>query len=178
MVQDFGLSASLTALVIALSGAASVIASMVTVQFARAVPAGTAMVLAVTVLAATAIGIGLAPGPVPASALYALFSVATICYGVYWRSYRQSVTPEDLLGRVSATCRSVAYTGIVAGVLVVGSLQQLGVSTRALLIAGGAICLLGAVLVGPVVRRPAAGPGQPTEPGSRTPAPTRTTGER
>ncbi|MGH4025938.1 MAG: hypothetical protein ACRDRV_15285 [Pseudonocardiaceae bacterium] len=72
-LQDFGLSASLTAIVIALAGVASVIASMV--QFARAVPAGTAMVLAVTVLAATAVGIGLAPGPILASARYALFSV-------------------------------------------------------------------------------------------------------
>jgi MFS family permease len=155
-VLDFRLSASLTALVIALAGVASVVASMVTVQFARAVPAGTAMVLAVAVLAVTAIGVGLAPGPALASALYALFSVATICYGVYWRTYRQDVTPKELLGRVSATCRSIAYSGIVAGVLLVGSLQEAGVSTQALLTIGGGICLIGVAVVGPVVRRTAA----------------------
>jgi MFS family permease len=153
MVQDFGLSASVTAVVVALAGAASVVASTITVRHARAVPAGTAMVVAVAVLAATAAGVGLAPGPVPASALYALFSVAVICYGVYWRTYRQDVTPGELLGRVSATCRSIAYSGIVVGVLVVGVLQELGVSTRTLLTVGGLVCLAGVAVVGPLVRR-------------------------
>lgn len=153
MVLDFRLSAALTAVVIALAGVAGVIASMVTVQFARAVPAGTAMVTAVVVLAATAAGVGLAPGPVSASALYALLCVATICYGVYWRTYRQDVTPAELLGRVSATCRSIAYSGVVLGVLVVGALQEAGASTQALLTVGGGVCLAGAGVLGPVVLR-------------------------
>jgi MFS family permease len=153
MVKDFGLGATVTALVITLAGATSIVASTVTVQFARRVPAATAMILSVVILATGAIGIGIANGPVLASVLYCASSAAVICYSVYWRTYRQQVVPNEMLGRVSATCRSIAYSGVVVGVVIVGSLQETGTSTRTLLIVGGAICLLVAVGLAPVVRR-------------------------
>lgn len=156
MVRDFGLSALVTALVVTLAGAMSIATSMLIVHFAHRVRAATAMVLAILIFAAAGIGVGVASGPVPASALYCLLCVATFCYAVYWRSYRQEMTPAHLLGWVSATCRSIAYSGVVLGVVIVGSLQQFGVSEQALLVTGGAICMIGALIVAPAVHRASA----------------------
>lgn len=156
MVRDFGLSAPVTALVVTLAGAMSIAASMLIVHFSHRVRAANAMVLAILIFAASGIGVGLASGPVLTSAFYCLLCVATFCYTVYWRSYRQEMTPGHLLGRVSATCRSIAYSGVVLGVVIVGSLQQLGASAQALLVIGGAICLIGALIVAPAVRRASA----------------------
>jgi hypothetical protein len=50
-------------------------------------------------------------------AVIAVIGFTSVIFGASWRTYRQSVTPRELLGRVNALVRLVTY-----GVLPLGSL--------------------------------------------------------
>lgn len=152
MLVDFDVGPGVTAAVVAVAGGVGIVASTLVVRHAREVRASTAMLVGVVVVGASGAGLGLAGGPVAASVLYCTLSAGTISYTVFWRSYRQDITEPALLGRVSAACRSIAYAGVVVGVLAIGALQESGVGEDVLLAAGGGVCLLGVAALARVVR--------------------------
>lgn len=164
MLRDFDVGPGTTAVVVAAAGVFSIVASTLAVRHGREIRGSTAMLAGVVATGASAAGIGLAGGPVVASVLYCTLGAGLVTYTVFWRSYRQDITDPALLGRVSAACRSIAYTGVVVGVLVVGTLQGMDASAALLLTVGGLACVAGAVALAPRIRarervpvRPAAG---------------------
>ncbi|WP_370934579.1 MFS transporter [Amycolatopsis sp. cg13] len=152
-VRDFGVSGMLTSAVVIAAGLSAIATSLVLTHLARRLTARTAMIWSCVASALAAAGIGLTTNPPLAAALYCVLCASTISYNVYWRTYRQQVVPAGLLGRVSATCRSLAYSGIVLGTTVVGAFQQAGATTGLLFTAGGFACLTG-MLVGAILSRP------------------------
>lgn len=152
MLRDFDVGPGVTAAVVAAAGVFSIVTSNLVVRHTADLRSSTAMLGGIVVFAVSATGMGLSTGPVAASVLYCTMSAGSICYTVFWRSYRQDITAPALLGRVSAACRSIAYSGVVVGAVGVGALQETGVGEGALLAAGGLTCLLGAVLLAPLVR--------------------------
>lgn len=153
LIQDFGLSAALTAGVIVIAGVVAIVVSLGLSHWTTGLPARPTMITSVFVIALSAVGIGVVDTPWAAAPLYCLLSAATICYSVYWRTYRQNIVDPGLLGRVSATSRSIAYSGVVLGTVVVGTLQQSGVTTKTLLAAGGLLCTVGAIFGALALRR-------------------------
>lgn len=153
LVKDFQLSPAVTSVIVVAAGVTSIVASTALTHLAGRLSASATMFGSVVVIAAAAAGVGLVGNVAVAAALYCALCAATICYTVHWRTFRQEIVPAEQLGRVSATCRSLAYTGVVAGTVAVGTLQEIGLGTRALLVGGGLLCLAGAGLVALALQR-------------------------
>ncbi|GAA1329343.1 hypothetical protein GCM10009660_00390 [Catellatospora bangladeshensis] len=153
MVQDFALSPATTSAAVVTAGVVAVAASLVLARWATTTSPRRVMLGAVAVIALCAIGVGAVDHPWVVAALYCALSAATVCYTVHWRTYRQGIVEPELLGRVSATSRSLAYSGVVVGAVVVGALQQGGAATGALLVAGGVLCAAGVAAVTVAVQR-------------------------
>ncbi len=153
VVRDFQLSTAMTSVIVMVAGIAGIAASAALTHLAGRFSARATMFVSVVAIALAAAGIGLVGNVVVATVLYCVLCAATIAYVVHWRTFRQEIVPIDQLGRVSATCRSLAYAGVVAGTLAIGALQEIGLSTRSLLVGGGLVCLGGAAVVAAALRR-------------------------
>jgi predicted MFS family arabinose efflux permease len=153
LVRDFQLSTTVTSVIVMAAGITSIAASTALTHLAGRFSARATMFGSVVAIALTAAGIGLVGSVVVAAVLYCVLCAATIAYVVHWRTFRQEIVPIEQLGRVSATCRSLAYAGVVAGTLAIGALQETGLGTRSLLVGGGLLCLGGAVVVAVALRR-------------------------
>ncbi|SEP54552.1 MFS transporter [Amycolatopsis saalfeldensis] len=153
LVREFSLSAAVTSMVVVGVGVSSIVISLVVNRWTRSWPARPAMAGSALAIGASGVGLGMLHTAWGVGVMFCVQSAATISYTVYWRTYRQSIVAPPLLGRVSATCRSVAYSGVVVGTAAVGVLQGVGVTVAALLGWGGVICLLGAVVSSVLLRR-------------------------
>jgi len=136
--------------------------SVLATRAARRTAARSAMLGSVAVLAVAAVVIGLTHDVAVLAGAYCALVGATVFYTVHWRTYRQEIVPPDQLGRVSAACRSIAYSGIVVGTLVIGVLQDAGAGTGPLFVGGGLLCLAGTAAVATTGRR-----GRPAPPGTQ-----------
>ncbi len=152
-VRELGLSAAGTSLVVVLAGLVGIAASTVAAHVGRRRPPRAVMLASVPFVAAGALVVGGVRSVPLDAAAYCLLVGATIVYTVHWRTYRQEIVPPEQLGRVSAACRSIAYSGVVVGTLVVGLLQDAGVSTGPLLVGGGLLCLAGTGVVAARLRQ-------------------------
>lgn len=163
LVREFSLSAVVTSMVVVSVGVSSIVISLAVTRWARSWPARSAMAGSALLIGASGVGLGVLPTAWGVGVLYCVHAAATISYTVYWRTYRQGIVAPSLLGRVSATCRSLAYSGVVLGTSVVGILQGVGVTAGALLGCGGVICVLGVAVTSVLLRRtgPALGDTDP-----------------
>ena len=152
-VRELGLTAAGTSLVVVLAGLVGIAASTLAAHVGRRRPPRAVMLASVPFVAAGALVVGGARSVPLDAAAYCLLVGATIVYTVHWRTYRQEIVPPEQLGRVSAACRSIAYSGVVVGTLVVGLLQDAGVSSGPLLVGGGLLCLAGTGVVAARLRQ-------------------------
>lgn len=153
LVRDFSLPTTETSLVVVAAGVTSIMVSFVVTRLVRAWPARRTMIVSALLVGMFGAGQGLAPDVWILGLLFCATTAATICYTVHWRSYRQALVSPDILGRVSATCRSLAYSGIVVGTAIVGGLQLIGISAAMLLTGGGAVCVVSALAVSLLLSR-------------------------
>jgi MFS family permease len=160
LVREFSLSAAVTSMIVVGVGVSSIVISLAVTRWAKSWPARPAMAGSALAVGASGAGLGILHTAWGVGIMYCVQAAATISYTVYWRTYRQSIVAPSLLGRVSATCRSVAYSGVVVGTAVVGVLQGAGVTAAALLAWGGVICLLGAAISSVLLRRTGPTPGE------------------
>ncbi|WP_080639466.1 MFS transporter [Teredinibacter turnerae] len=115
MREQLGASAQIIGVILSIGGVTSVVVSNFS-DALRSYIHHTTVMLATTLLTALSlIIIGLS-----ASLHAALFSIvlyfsSASLYGISWRSFRQTTTDQNLIGRVSGNCRGIAFTGISAG---------------------------------------------------------------
>jgi len=129
-------------------GAGCVIAASIAERLSRRLGIGSAIVLG---LACTALGwqtFGLIRGAPPVATLamagtMLLFDFGAVLYGINYLALRQAITPDRLLGRMTATMRFFTVAGAPLGSLAGGGLATL-IGLRATLLTIGA---LGIVLV-------------------------------
>lgn len=132
LVTEMGLSSIEASLVMTVAGVVSIVAALIFSAVRTSVPARVSMVAASAVTALTAIGVGLTLNPLLSAICYCVLCASTVYYNVSWRTYRQGIVAPELLGRVSASCRSIAYLGVVMGAAAAGTLQGAGLSTSVL----------------------------------------------
>lgn len=142
LVQEMSLPVTTTSLVMAGAGLTSIVISYGLTRYARKWHARRAMLYSAILVGLFGLCEGLAPNPWLLAIAYCATIAVTISYTVQWRSYRQSVVPAEVLGRVSSTSRSLAFSGVVAGTALIGVLQLSGVSAAAILTIAGVICTL------------------------------------
>jgi hypothetical protein len=152
LVAGRGLAPVTASLVITAAGIVSIGSALVFGAVRSAVPARTAMVVSSAVTALAAIGVGSTLNLPLLGIFYCLLCASTVYYNVSWRTYRQGLVAPGLLGRVSASCRSIAYLGVVVGVAGAGALQGAGLSTGVLFGVGGGVALAGTIVVGWALR--------------------------
>lgn len=164
--RDLGLSAGAIGLVYVFGGAGCIIAAATAERLASRFGVGPMIVHG---LAATAIAwqlYGLVSGPawfatVALGAAMLLFDFGGVMFGIQYLSLRQAITPDRLLGRMTATMRFLTVAAAPLGALAGGALAT-AIGLRSTLLAIGVLGLLlaaGAMLRSPVrrhVRLPAA----------------------
>jgi hypothetical protein len=95
---------------------------------------------------------GAGAGLWPTVAAQCLFISAALMFNVYWRAYRQSVSPTELLGRVAGATRGVAYAGAAIGAWIAAAAVAADISVQAYLLLAGMV-VIGLGVVGILVFR-------------------------
>jgi MFS family permease len=141
-------------LVIAAAGAGGAIASVIAARMGAPRRRMTVMWLGWGVAGLAVAGLGLAPSAW-AAGLFVAVNWALLMYGnVLWHSLMQERVPAGLLGRASSMDWLVSFAGSPVGVVVAG-LAAGSVGVRAVLLAGGCVAaLMALVLLVPGVREP------------------------
>lgn len=142
-VSEFGFGVLLT-LGAAGSVLASVIADRVVDRFGRA----TALIGSVVIFGTTSIGIGLTSSAIVVGALSAASGFGTVVWNIITVSLRQTIIPDELLGRVNSVYRFLGWGAMPLGALLGGALASL-FGLRAPFIVGGVVML---VALAPLLR--------------------------
>jgi Na+/melibiose symporter-like transporter len=171
--RDLGLEAGVLGLIIACGSVGALIGSVAAVQLSRRFGLGRVLLGAVIIECVPALLIPLAAGPrLAVIGLLALgFFLPGIGLGisnVLVISLRQAVTPDDLLGRMNASYRTLTFGMIPLGALLGGGLGEV-IGLRATLLVGalGLLLSIGWVVFSPISRLralPTLDTGLPTEP--------------
>lgn len=165
LVRVVGLNAAGVGVLLAIVGVGGVIGALAAGTIARR--AGTARGLLACTVGASPFAL-LIPltGPGPRLVLFAtggvIVSAGIVAGNVIARSFRQMYCPADLLGRVTASARTLSYGAISLGALLAGELATLlGVRT-ALWIATGLLVASALILLHKPIRVVRNLPTQPT----------------
>lgn len=146
-VSEFGFGVLLT-MTAAGSVLASLIAERVVDRFGRA----TALVASVVIFATTSIGIGLTSSAIVVGALSAASGFGTVVWNIITVSLRQTIIPDELLGRVNSVYRFLGWGAMPLGALLGGGLAS-AFGLRAPFLVGGAVMLVALVPLLRVVNR-------------------------
>jgi len=157
--RELGLSAGAIGLVYVFGGAGCVIAAATAERFAARYGVGPMIVHGLTATAIAWQLYGLVAGPTWIAMLalglaMLLFDFGGVMFGIQYLSLRQAITPDRLLGRMTATMRFLTVAAAPLGSLAGGALAT-AIGLRATLLTIGVLGLLlalGAVLRSPVRR--------------------------
>lgn len=131
-----------------LAGAAigSVLGSVVSARLSTTLGRRTAVLASVAAFAVALLGLAASTTPVVAAAALALFGFAGEVWNVIAVSYRQAAVPPELLGRIMASYRVIAYGALPVGAALGGAVASVA-SERVTFAAGGLLIAgLGAYL--------------------------------
>lgn len=155
-VHDLGMKPGLIGIVMAGGAVGAVLGSMATGPSTRRLGLGGALVGSVVVESIVLLAVPLTPAhhlftaPVITVA-FALNGVGVALSSVAAVSIRQSVTPDELLGRMTASYRSISYGAVPLGAAVGGLVGQFaGVRTGLLLGAAGMVSTIAWVILSPL----------------------------
>jgi MFS family permease len=157
--RDLGLSAGAIGVVYMFGGLGCVIAAASAERLSARLGIGPVIVHGLILTALAWQAFGLIGGPVWVAtmllgAAMLLFDFGGVLYGINYLALRQAITPDRMLGRMTATMRFLSVAMAPLGSLVGGALAT-GIGTRGTLLTVGALGLLlaaGAVLWSPVRR--------------------------
>jgi len=157
--RELGLSAGAIGLVYVFGGAGCVVASALAQRLAARFGVGPVIVhgLALTAFGWQAFGLVSGPGWLATMVLGAamlVFDFGAVLYGITYLALRQAITPDRLLGRMTATMRFLTVAAAPLGSLAGGALAT-EIGLRSTLLTIGALGLLlvgGAVMWSPVRR--------------------------
>ncbi|MGW4509750.1 MFS transporter [Streptomyces sp. NPDC004436] len=132
--QEFGL-------ILAVSAAGSLAAALAVPVLHRTIPGRLLLPITIVLITAGMLLPVCVPGPVAAAVGLALYGAAVVVWNVISVTYRQQQVPNQLLGRVTAAYRTLAWGAAPLGALAGGVIgQYLGIRTS--LIVFGCIPLL------------------------------------
>ena len=128
-VEELGLSAGLIGLVLSAGAGGALLGAVLAGRVERRIGLGPAIVWAVVIECAALLPIGLVAGATPFVLLVLVAAhVVNGCFvtmsSVHALAYRQAVTPERLLGRITAGYRFISYGSIPLGALLGGLAGQ------------------------------------------------------
>jgi predicted MFS family arabinose efflux permease len=157
--RDLGLSAGAIGLAYACGGVGCVLAAAFAERLAARFGVGPMIVHGLILTALGWQAYGLVSGP-PAAAMIALgfamlvFDFGGVLYGINYLSLRQAITPDRLLGRMTATMRFLTVAAAPLGSLAGGALaSRIGLRPTLLAIGGLGLALAGAAVAWSPVRR-------------------------
>jgi MFS family permease len=150
--RELGLSAGLIGLAYACGGLGCVVASAMAERFAKRYGVGLSILLGLILTAVGWQAYGLISGPawfatVAFGAAMFVFDFGAILFGINYLALRQAITPDRLLGRMTATMRFLTVAAAPLGSLAGGAIAT-AIGLRATLFA---IAILGAVLAAAAV---------------------------
>jgi MFS family permease len=157
--HNLGQGDGVVGLVLGVAALGTVVGALTVAPLRRRLSFGTCWTGAVLLCALAVGGLG-ASGSVPVAAvLAALYLACTSVAGICSMSLRQQVTPDHLLGRVTAAFWTIHFSlGPLGAALLTWSASHYGVMAACL--ASGATCLvIGTIALVTPIRRPAARPG-------------------
>ena len=157
--RDLGLSAGAIGLTYAFGGVGCMLAAGLAERLSARFGVGPAIVHGLILTALGWQAFGLVSGP-PGVAMLALglamlvFDFGGVLYGINYLSLRQAITPDRLLGRMTATMRFLTVAAAPLGSLAGGALATV-IGLRATLLTIGVLGLLlaAAAVLGSPVRR-------------------------
>jgi len=156
LVRDVHLSAGGVGLVMAIASLGGVVGAALARPLARAV--GSARALLVCALAGLPFGLLLPLARPGAGVLFAVAGqlpvvVGVVASNVIVGSFMQTYVPAEMLARVSAAIRTIAFSAMPAGALLAGALAAALGLRPALWILSAGLALVGGVFVASPVRR-------------------------
>ena len=137
-VRSLGLSAAEIGLIFAISNVGSVVAALTAGRIARALGVGPTLILAGFLSGVPLLVLPLASAEQPVPLLLAPLTVeafAIVLYNVTGISYVQSVVPDRILGRMTASRRFVVWGTIPIG-SVIGGVLATSIGLRETLVVG------------------------------------------
>jgi len=153
-VRSLGLSAATIGLVFALGNVGYLLAALVSRSVNRRFELGPTIITSIAIWAPGAFLIVLAPRDAPVPFLVAGFfleAFGSVVYNVAQVSYRQAITPDEMLGRMNATMRFVVWGTMPIGSLLGGVLgSELGLRPTIWIAAAGGVTSLLPVVFSPV----------------------------
>jgi predicted MFS family arabinose efflux permease len=158
LVRDVGLEPSWLGLTYAMGSAGGLLSAFVASRIATRLGIGPAIVYGKAVMAASALLVPVAGGPLPVA--FAILTVsrffgsgATVVSNVNQVSLRQAITPAHIQGRVNATTRFTDWGSLPVGALLGGLLgETIGIRPTLALGATGMALATAWVLFSPVSR--------------------------
>jgi MFS family permease len=147
--REMGLGAGAIGVVYMAGGAGCVIAAALAERISARLGIGTVIVLGLGLTAIAWQAFGLVHGgPLAATVLLALamlvFDFGAVLYGINYLALRQAITPDRLLGRMTATMRFFTVAGAPLGSLAGGAIAS-AVGLRATLLVVGGLGLARAI---------------------------------
>jgi MFS family permease len=124
-VRELGLEAGALGLILGIGNIGLIVGAVTASAVARRIGFGPAIIASIWVAGSATVLIPLAPASAPAPFLIAqglLFGWSVLVFNVNQVSYRQSITPEHLQGRMNATMKFIAVLMIPAGSIAGGLL--------------------------------------------------------
>jgi MFS family permease len=137
-VQDLGIAAPIVGLLFTIANVGALVGAVVSGRVGRVVGVGPTVGLGLAGEALVYVLVALAPGESPLPVLVvamALFGLASLIFYVNALSLRQTVTPHDLLGRMTATYRFASWGVLPLGAFLAGAIGSAVGLRAALLIA-------------------------------------------
>jgi MFS family permease len=155
MRDKLGLNVEVTGLVLALSNITSLlVAAFGAAHLSRHFPQGLLMIITLALQGLGVMLVGLSSSLLVLAVAQALYTGALTLYTISWRTLRQTVTPNSMIGRVSGVSRGIAYTGASLGGFLGGGLLRAFTPTELFVIDGAIVILVAIVtLLGPVYSR-------------------------
>jgi predicted MFS family arabinose efflux permease len=155
--RELGLGAGAIGVVYMAGGAGCVVAAALAERISARLGVGTVIVLGLGLTAVAWQAFGLVHGgPLMATLLLALamlvFDFGAVLYGINYLALRQAITPDRLLGRMTATMRFFTIAGAPLGSLAGGALgTALGLRMTLLVVGGlGLVLAIAATAWSPV----------------------------
>lgn len=132
-----------SSLVITISSVVSIVVSMfLAPRISKYVRKGKTMVISLGVFGCGVVFVGFSAGIFSLILSQALYSGAITLFQINWLSLRQTVTPPNMMGRVSGTCRGIAYFGASIGAFLGGFLLKRFDVSDMFIINGGLVILI------------------------------------
>jgi predicted MFS family arabinose efflux permease len=139
LTRELGLEPAPIGVLFALGGISSLVGALWAERIVRRWGLGPTMVMGLTLSSASLLCVPLAGGPLPLILALVgaqqLFDAAATVYEIHETSLIQVSTPDQLLGRVTASLRCVEWAAMLAGALLGGLLGEV-IGPRATMFVG------------------------------------------